>query len=61
MGLHCLSKRCLKQFSRRQKQSTFVMIGGLRVKQPLTSCVSNLCVNFEEQRPDMFYCVLNNK
>ena len=31
MGLHCLSIRLLKYFSRRQKQRTFVVIGALRV------------------------------
>ena len=31
MGPHCLSKRLLKKFSRQQKQTTFVVIGPLRV------------------------------
>ena len=31
LGLHCLTKRLLKHFNRRQKQTTFV-IGTLRVK-----------------------------
>ena len=31
LGLHCLLKRLLKHFSRRQKQTTFVVIGVLRV------------------------------
>ena len=32
LGLHCMMERLLKQFSRRQKQRTFVVIGVLRVK-----------------------------
>ena len=32
LGAHCLAKRLLKHFSRRQKQTTFVVIGALRVK-----------------------------
>ena len=32
LGLHCLTKRLLKHFSRRQKQTTFVVIGALRFK-----------------------------
>ena len=32
MGLHCLLEKLLKHFSRRQKQTTFVVIGVLRVK-----------------------------
>ena len=31
LGLHCLLVRLLKHFSRRQKQTTFVVIGVLRV------------------------------
>ena len=31
LGPHCLTKRLLKQFSRRQKQTTFVVIGVQRV------------------------------
>ena len=27
LGLHCLLERLLKDFSRRQKQTTFVVIG----------------------------------
>ena len=34
LGLHCLLERLLKHFSRRQKQTTFVVIGDLRVKHP---------------------------
>ena len=30
LGLHCSSKRLLKQFSRRQKQASFVVIGANR-------------------------------
>ena len=32
LGLHCLLERLLEHFSRRQKQTTFVVIGVLRVK-----------------------------
>ena len=32
MGPHCLPLRLLKHFSRREKQTTFVAIGALRVK-----------------------------
>ena len=32
MGLHCLSKRLLKQFIRRQKQTNFVVIGAFRFR-----------------------------
>ena len=32
LDLHCLSKRLLKHFSSGEKQTTFVMIGALRVK-----------------------------
>ena len=32
MGPHCLPERLLKHFSRREKQTTFVAIGALRVK-----------------------------
>ena len=35
MGPPCLSWRLLKHFSRRDKQTTFVAIGGLRVKLTL--------------------------
>ena len=31
--LHCLSKRLLKHVGRRQKQTTFVVFGALRVKK----------------------------
>ena len=31
LGLHCLLERLLKHFSRRQKQTTFFVIGVLRV------------------------------
>ena len=31
LDLHCLLERLLKHFSRRQKQTTFVVIGVLRV------------------------------
>ena len=31
LGSHCLPKRLLKHFSRREKQTTFVAIGALRV------------------------------
>ena len=30
MGQHCLTKSLLKHFSRRQEQTTFVVIGALR-------------------------------
>ena len=33
LSLHCLLERLLKYFSRRQKQSNFVVIGALRVKR----------------------------
>ena len=33
LGPNCLSKRLLKHFSRREKQTTFVAIGALRVNQ----------------------------
>ena len=33
MSLHCLLERLLKHFSRRQKQSNFVVIGALRVNR----------------------------
>ena len=39
MGPHCLSKRLLIHFSRREKQTTFVVIGALRV---------NICVKSRE-------------
>ena len=32
LGPHCLPWRLLKHFSRREKQTTFVAIGALRVK-----------------------------
>ena len=32
MGPHCLPLRLLKHFSRREKQTTFVAIGALKVK-----------------------------
>ena len=32
LGLHCLMERLLKNFSRRQKQTTFVVIRVLLVK-----------------------------
>ena len=32
LGPHCLPQRLLKYFSRREKQTTFVAIGALRVK-----------------------------
>ena len=32
LGQHCLSQRLLKHFSRREKQTTFIAIGALRVK-----------------------------
>ena len=32
LGPHCLTKRLLNSFSRREKQTTFVAIGALRVK-----------------------------
>ena len=31
LSLHCLLERLLKHFSRRQKQSNFIVIGALRV------------------------------
>ena len=36
LGPHCLSLRFLKHFSRREKQTTFVAIGALRVKRNMT-------------------------
>ena len=33
LSLHCLLERLLKYFSRRQKQSNFVVIGALRVNR----------------------------
>ena len=33
LSLHCLFERLLKHFSRRQKQSNFVVIGALRVNR----------------------------
>ena len=33
LNLHCLFERLLKHFNRRQKQTQFVVIGALRVKQ----------------------------
>ena len=33
LSLHCLLERLLKHFSRRQKQSNFVVIGALRVNR----------------------------
>ena len=35
LDLHCLSKRLLNDFSRRQKRTTFVMIGALRLKDQI--------------------------
>ena len=32
LGSHCLPQRLLKHFSRREKQTTFVVIGAFRVK-----------------------------
>ena len=32
LGLHCLTERVLKHFSRQQKGTTFVVIGALRVQ-----------------------------
>ena len=37
LGLHCLLERLLKHFSRRQKQTTFVVIGVFRVNTDLFS------------------------
>ena len=31
LGLHCLSKRLLKQLGRQQKQTIFILIGALMV------------------------------
>ena len=31
LGLHCLTKRPLKHFSKRKQQTSFVVIGALRV------------------------------
>ena len=42
MGLQCLSKRLQKYFNRREKQTTFVVIGALRVSEK-TAC--NMFVN----------------
>ena len=36
LGPHCLPWRLLKHFSRREKQTTFVAIGALRVKKGIT-------------------------
>ena len=36
-GLHHLTKRLQKHFSRRKKQTTFVVIGTLRVGGPLSA------------------------
>ena len=33
LGPHCLLKRLLKHFNRREKQTTFVVIGAFRVNQ----------------------------
>ena len=33
LGLHCLTEKPLKLFSRLQKQTAFVVIGALRVKK----------------------------
>ena len=33
MGLHCLTKRLLKHLGGQQKQTTFVVIGALRVNK----------------------------
>ena len=53
LGLHCLLDRRLKHFSRRQKQTTFVVIGVLRINtcalspsylySHVNSLSSNLC------------------
>ena len=32
IGIHCLTKKLLKHFSRQQKQTSLVVIGALRVK-----------------------------
>ena len=38
LGPHCLPKRLFKHFSRREKQTTFVAIGSLRVQEIFLSC-----------------------
>ena len=43
MSLHCLLERLLKYFSRRQKQSNFVVIGALRENfMRLSSIMTNI-------------------
>ena len=48
LGPHFLLYMLLKHFSRREKQTTFVAIGALRVKSAVdeTVDVCNLCDNF---------------
>ena len=43
LGSHCLPYRLIKHFSRREKQTTFVVIGAVRVKSPET--IQNLSNN----------------
>ena len=50
LGLHCLLERLLKHFSRRQKQTTFVVIGLLSVKlyiKKIYDCAASLRQLFE--------------
>ena len=46
LGPHCLPYRLLKHFSRREKQTTFVVIGTLRVKTFLPCLASS---NFHQK------------
>ena len=42
-GLHCLTKRLLKHFSIRQKETTFVVIGALRVNMHIQPSMYSMC------------------
>ena len=42
LGLHCLFERLIKHFSRRHKQTTFVVIGVLRVSPYVASQTKNV-------------------
>ena len=47
LGLHCLTKRLLKLFSRLQKQTTFVVMGALNMGLDARKPVFGVC---EQQR-----------
>ena len=50
IGLHCLSKRLLKYFNRRQKQTTFVVIGALRVNMKKKYHKTHKTVKLEDKQ-----------